>query len=259
MLKKLFITMLVGMMTLGAMAQGGKFTVKGTFEGRKDSVTIAINDVTNWKTIAEETRAITGEMHELTFDLNDAALLSVTDAKGLTTVLPAIPGETLLFYQNDHKVTHLGGSQFYVDYDEAQQTIEPILVGINECNKHLSGEFGSLTWDEYNLYTMLLLRLYNEELINEIHNYIKAHPDRDAAAALIFLFANDTIEIEKAAAMLTERARNSVAANLYKAVKQANRRPQYREPRGLKQQQIKQIPSAPLPSAKVGCFSTMLK
>ncbi len=218
MLKKLLITMLMGMMTLGALAQGGKFTVKGTFEGRKDSVTIEVVDVNNWETIAMETRPITGEMHELTFDLNDAGLFSVTDVKGLTTVLPAIPGETLLFYQNDHKVTHLGGSQFYVDYDEAQQTIEPILLGLNECNKHLSGEFGLLTWDEYNLYNMLCLRLYNDVLINEVHNYIKAHPDQDAAAALIFLFAYDTMEIERAASMLTERARNSVAANLYKAV-----------------------------------------
>ena len=210
--------MLVGMMTLGAMAQGGKFTVRGTFEGRKDSVTPEVVDLTNWETIVKQTYAITGEMHELTIDLNDAALLSVTDVKGLTTVLPAIPGETLLFYQNDHKVTHLGGSQFYVDYDEAQQTIEPILLGLNECNKHISGEFGTMTWDEYNLYNMVYLRLSNDVLINEVHNYIKAHPDQDAAAALIFLFAYDTMEIERAASMLTERARNSVAANLYKAV-----------------------------------------
>lgn len=218
MLKKLFITMLMGMMTLGAIAQGGKFTVKGTFEGRKDSVTLEIVDLNSMESIAKETRAITGEEHELTVDLKDAALLSVTDVKGLTTVFPAIPGETLLFYQNDHKVTHLGGSQFYVDYDEAQQTIGPILLGINECNKHICGEFGPLTWDEYNLYNMLYLRLCNDVLINEVHNYIKAHPDQDAAAALIFLFAYDTKEIEKASAMLTERARNSVAANLYKAV-----------------------------------------
>ena len=118
MLKKLVITMLMGMMTLGAMAQGGKFTVKGTFEGRKDSVTLEIGDVNSWETIVKQTYAITGEMHELTCDLNDAALLYVTDVKGLTTVFPAIPGETLVFYQNEHKVTHLGGSQFYVDYDE---------------------------------------------------------------------------------------------------------------------------------------------
>ena len=55
-------------------------------------------------------------------------------------------------------------------------------------------------------------------LITEVHNYIKAHPDQDAVVALILLFAFDTPEIEIISAMLTERARNSLAANLYKAV-----------------------------------------
>lgn len=209
--------MLLCMIALGTMAQEGKFTVKGTFEGRKDSVTIAINDVTNWETIAEETLPITGEMHELTFDLNDAALLYVKDVKGLTTVIPAIPGETVLFYQNEHKVTHLGGSQFYVDYDEAQHYVEPLLLGINECNNAFSGKYGPLYPDELNLYTDLY-SILNDRLNDYVHFYVKTYPDRDAAAALLFLLAFDTNEIERTAAMLTERARNSVAANLYKAV-----------------------------------------
>ena len=217
MLKKLFITMLVGMMTLGAMAQGGKFTVKGTFEGRKDSVTLEVVDLNNWETIVKQTYAITGEMHELTCDLKDAALLYVTDVNELTTVFPAIPGEMLQFYQNEHKVTHLGGSQFYVDYDEAQHYVGPLLLGINECNRRFSGKYGPLYQDELNLYSDLFFIL-NDRLNDYIHHYVKSYPDRDAAAALIFLFAFDTKEIEKASAMLTERARNSVAANLYKAV-----------------------------------------
>lgn len=217
MLKRQFISMLLCMIALGTMAQEGKFTVKGTFEGRKDSVTIAINDVTNWETIAEETLPITGEMHELTFDLNDAALLYVKDVKGLTTVIPAIPGETVLFYQNEHKVTHLGGSQFYVDYDEAQHYVEPLLLGINECNNAFSGKYGPLYPDELNLYTDLY-SILNDRLNDYVHFYVKTYPDRDAAAALLFLLAFDTNEIERTAAMLTERARNSVAANLYKAV-----------------------------------------
>lgn len=229
MLKRQFITMLVCMIALGTMAQEGKFTVKGTFEGRKDSVTIAINDVTNWETIAMETRPITGEMHEFTFDLNDAALLYVEDATGLTTVIPAIPGETLLFYQDDKKVTHLGGSQFYEDYDEAWQIIEPIIYGMGKCNV-LSGEARPLCQDESNLNSTLYVRLYNEVLINDVQNYVKAHPDRDAAAALIFQFAFDTKEIERTAAMLTERARNSVAANLYKAL---NKKTVVRDTKGL--------------------------
>lgn len=217
MLKRLFISMLVGMMALGALAQGKKFTVKGTFEGRKDSVTIRLGDVTTWETIAEETLAITGELHELSFDLNDAALLYVTDVKGVTTVIPAIPEETVHFYQNENKVTHLGGSQFYVDYDEAQHVVGPLLLGINECNEAFSGKYGPLYPDELNLYSDLYIIL-NNRLNDEVKNYVKTYPDRDAAAALIFLFAFDPNEIEKTAAMLTERARNSVAANLYKAV-----------------------------------------
>ena len=217
MLKKLFITMLMGMMTLGVIAQGGKFTVKGTFEGRKDSVTLEIVDLNSMESIAKETRAITGEEHELTIDLKDAALLYVTDVKGFTTVFPAIPGETLIFYQNEFKVTHLGGSQFYVDYDEAQHYVGPLLLGLNECNERFSGQYGALYPDELNLYSDLYFIL-TDRLNDYIHHYVKSYPDRDAAAALIFLFGNDTKENERASALLTERARNSVAANLYKAV-----------------------------------------
>ena len=83
--------------------------------------------------------------------------------------------------------------------------------------------------DEYNLYYDLCAIL-NSRLIDYIHHYVKSYPDRDAAAALIFLFAFDTDEIEKAAAMLTERARNSVAANLYKAV---NKKTVLRDVKGL--------------------------
>ena len=161
--------------------------MKGTFEGRKDSVTLEIVDLNNWETIVMETRAITGEEHELTIDLKDAALLYVTDVKGLTTVFPAIPGETLPFYQNDHKVTHLGGSQFYVDYDEAQHFVGPLLLGINECNERFSGKYGPLYQDELNLYSDLYFIL-NDRLTDYIHNYVKSYPDRDAAAALIFFF-----------------------------------------------------------------------
>ena len=51
-----------------------------------------------------------------------------------------------------------------------------------------------------------------------VMNYVKAHPDQDASAALIALLEDDTESIEAAAALLTERARGSVAANLYKGL-----------------------------------------
>ena len=44
-MKKLVFSMLAGMMALGMMAQGGKFTVKGTFDGHTDSITFALVDL----------------------------------------------------------------------------------------------------------------------------------------------------------------------------------------------------------------------
>ena len=43
-MKKLMLTMLMGMMALGAMAEIGKFTVRGTFEGREDTVAFILMD-----------------------------------------------------------------------------------------------------------------------------------------------------------------------------------------------------------------------
>ena len=46
--------------------------------------------------------------------------------------------------------------------------------------------------------------------------YVKAHPDQDAAAALIAELPEELDFLEPAEALLTDRARGSVAANLYK-------------------------------------------
>ena len=95
--------MLMGMMLLGAAAQGGKFTVKGTFEGRGDSVKFVVVDPFTRKPIMSEIRAITGEMLEVSFDLKKAGMLYVelsgNGNKGYMNA-PAIPGEEVEFYRD---------------------------------------------------------------------------------------------------------------------------------------------------------------
>ena len=127
-MKKLILSMLVGLMALGAMAQEGKFTVKGTFENVGDSVAFLFSDLGQI-----ESRAVTGEMLEVTFDLNDADYITIgrwfygrgNEEKGDIT-LPAIPGETLVVSMDENGEFRLGGSQFYVDYNEARKTVEPV-------------------------------------------------------------------------------------------------------------------------------------
>lgn len=194
------LTMLVGMMALGAMAGGGKFTVQGWFLCEGDSVTLQIID-SGYQLLYEETRAASAEMLELSFDLKDAALLIVDDGQeGYQRhhTVPAIPGDTVLFYMEGEPYYGLGGSQFYIDYDEAVQAIEPQAIELFEQ-------------DAYSDRYLEVLNNYEDALLA----YVKDHPDQEASVALLAIFAED-VDVVRGETMLTERALNSLVANLFK-------------------------------------------
>ena len=195
------LAMLVGMMALGAMAGGGEFTVQGWFLCEGDSVTLQIIDC-DYQLLYEETRAASAEMLELSFDLKDAALLIVDDGQeGYQRhhTVPAIPGDTVLFYMEGEPYYGLGGSQFYIDYDEAVQAIEPQAIELFEQ-------------DAYSDRYLEVLNNYEDALLA----YVKDHPDQEASVALLAIFAED-VDVVRGEAMLTERVLNSVVANLFKA------------------------------------------
>ena len=213
-MKKLLLTMLTGMMALGAVAQEGIFTVRGTFEGRDDSVSLILVKPSRNRIIVKQTYPVTGEMLELSHKLKDVAMLYVVDVKNGKNngymKLPAVPGETLEFYLDANGVTHLGGSQLYIDFDEAEQTVMETDIALSNFPRPESEE----QWDEH----VKEYRKAYQHMVDCVMDYVKAHPDQDATAALIGITIEDHVEnIEAAAALLTERARNSVAANLYKS------------------------------------------
>ena len=110
-MRKLMLSMLAGLMALGAMAQGGKFTVQGWFLCEGDSVTLQIIDC-DYQLLYEETRGASADMLELSFDLKDAAVLVVVDGQeGYQRhhVVPAIPGDTVIFYIEGDPYYGLGG------------------------------------------------------------------------------------------------------------------------------------------------------
>lgn len=218
-MKKLIFTMLMGMVMLGAMAQEGKFTVKGTFEEFGDSVFFKIVSTSTGKSFP-----VTGQMLEQTFDLKDADNITIGrwftgrkhKEKGDITI-PAIPGETLVVTKDDKGEIQLSGSQFYVDYNEARKVVEPIDQEGDELMKELMDKMqAGASEDELMALYEAKIPVLLENLNNAVTGYIKAHPDQDAAAALIDDLPEELEFLEPAAALLTERARNSVAANLYK-------------------------------------------
>ena len=203
-MKRIVLSMLVGMMALCAMAQGGKFTVQGGGVCEGDSVKLQIVDC-DYQLLYEVTRAASAEMLDLSFDLKDAALLIVVDGQeGYQRhhTVPAVPGDTVLFYMEGEPYYGLGGSQFYIDYDEAVRAIEPQMIKLCESRN-------------YDLF---------DNYVEALFAYIKDHPDQEASAALLGIFINKDgagiryDAVVRGDALLTERVRNSVAANLYKPI-----------------------------------------
>ena len=215
--------MLAGMMALGAMAQEGKFTVSGTYKGLGDSVKVFLVDA-NGGMLVQEIRAVNGDKLDMTFDLDDAAMLYVIAlVDGQLNAdngfaIPALPGEHAAIEGEGEDYT-LGGSQFYRDYHEASQLIdapqEAARAFIKECqNKFIQG----VPEEEINKEYEEKYPALEQALADAVLGYVKAHPDADASAMLLADLGSDAKHIKEGAALLTERARGSLAANMYKGI-----------------------------------------
>ncbi len=222
-MKKLLLSMLMGMMMLGAVAQEGKLTVTGSYKGLGDSVRVFVVDA-NGNMLVQESRAIAGDKLDMTFDLDDAAMLYVFGLKdGQLSAdngfaIPALPGEHAVIEGAGDDYT-MGGSQFYRDYEEASNLIkapqEAARAFVNECqSKYLAGVPEEEIDREYEEKYPAL----EQAVADAVLGYVKAHPDADASAMLLSELGSDAEHIKEGAALLTERARGSLAANMYKSV-----------------------------------------
>ena len=222
-MKKLFLSMLAGMMVLGAMAQDGKFTVKGSFKGMGDTVRIFLVDV-NGELLAQESRAIVDDKFDMTFDLTDAATLHVFGlengqlSRDNSFSVPALPGEHAVI-EGDANACTMGGSQFYVDYQEASNLIEAPQKAARDFVRECREKFESgVPQEEVEKEFDDKYPALEQAVADAVLGYVKAHPDQDASAMLLSDLGSDTKHMEEGAALLSERARSSVAANMYKGI-----------------------------------------
>ena len=222
-MKKMFLALLMGMMALGVMAQGGKVTVSGTFKGLGESVRIFLVDA-GGEMLAQEDRAIAGDKIDMTFDLDDAAMLYVialVDGQLIADrgfAIPVLPGENAVIEGEGEDYT-LGGSQFYRDYYEASNLIKAPQEAARAFMKECQNKFSQgVPEEEINKEYEEKYPALEQALADAVLGYVKAHPDADASAVLLSELGSDDKHMKEGAALLTERARGSVAANMYKGI-----------------------------------------
>ena len=222
-MRKLFLSMLAGMMMLGMTAQDGKFTVSGSLKGLGDSVKVFLMNA-NGDMLVQENRAIDGDKFNMTFDLDDVGFFYMFGLENgqLSSdnafAIPALPGEHAVIDGEGDDFT-LGGSQVYIDYHEASNIIKApqkaLRDFVNECrDKFASG----VSEEDINKVLEEKYPALEQALADAVLGYVKAHPDQDASAVLLSDLGSDAEHMKEGAALLTERARGSVAANLYKAM-----------------------------------------
>lgn len=222
-MKKLVLSMLMGMMMLGAMAQNGKFTVSGSLKGLGDSVKVFLINA-NGDMLVQENRAIDGDKFDMTFDLDDSGFFYMFGLENgqLSSdnafAIPALPGEHAVIDGEGDDFT-LGGSQVYIDYHEASNVIKAPQKALRDFANECRDKFESgVPEEDINKVFEEKYPALEQALADAVLGYVKAHPDQDASAVLLSDLGSDAEHMKEGAALLTERARGSVAANLYKAM-----------------------------------------
>ena len=222
-MKKLVLSMLMGMMMLGTMAQSGKLTVTGSYKGLGDSVRVFLVDASG-EMLVQENRAIAGDKIDMTFDLNNVATLYVFGLEnGQLSLensfsLPALPGEHAVIEGDADNFT-MDGSQFYRDYNEASNLIKAPQEAAQAFMRELRNKLSAgVPEEEIDKEFEEKYPALEQALADAVLGYVKAHPDQDASAVLLSDLGSDAEHMKEGAALLTERARGSVAANLYKAM-----------------------------------------
>ena len=215
--------MLMGMMMLGTMAQSGKLTVTGSYKGLGDSVRVFLVDASG-EMLVQENRAIAGDKIDMTFDLNNVATLYVFGLEnGQLSLensfsLPALPGEHAVIEGDADNFT-MDGSQFYRDYNEASNLIKAPQEAAQAFMRELRNKLSAgVPEEEIDKEFEEKYPALEQALADAVLGYVKAHPDQDASAVLLSDLGSDAEHMKEGAALLTERARGSVAANLYKAM-----------------------------------------
>ena len=222
-MKKLVLAMFAGLMAMGAMAQDGKMTVSGSFKGLGDSVRVFLVDASG-EMLVQENRAIAGDKIDMTFDLNNVATLYVFGLEnGQLSLensfsLPALPGEHAVIEGDADNFT-MDGSQFYRDYNEASNLIKAPQEAAQAFMRELRNKLSAgVPEEEIDKEFEEKYPALEQALADAVLDYVKAHPDADASAMLLADLGSDAEHMKEGAALLTERARGSVAANLYKAM-----------------------------------------
>ena len=199
----LMLSMLAGVLALGAVAQEGKFTLTGTVKGQGRKVPYYVTDA--WGgAIVDDKATVTDDKVDFAFDLDKVGWLVAYNYAGVLYQVPVIPGEAVTI-EGETGNYRLGGSDLYREYTELMSVINPLLEAIRKydfkqaCRDEIAG---MSTEEVYDLYQSKLRDNY-QPVIDAALSFISEHPDHESSM-LALQHLQRAEDLEQAAGIISE-------------------------------------------------------
>jgi thiol-disulfide isomerase/thioredoxin len=220
-MKKIIFSFILTALTCGCVADNGKLHVKMDCKGVGDSL-IVIADGNR-----DQQLTFTGKQGVFDFyvDVPQVTTLTIAepgilrgDREASYYLIPAVPGEEVVITQADKSRYDIGGSKFYAQYHAADLMIEeaqkPMQEFQQKCQDMLQkGVSQDSVMNFYQAGQGPLAEAYTRA----ITDYIKAHANEEASAALIAQLQPDLEQMKAAAELLAPAVRDGRCKPLYQA------------------------------------------
>lgn len=197
------LSMLAGVLALGAVAQEGKFTLTGTVKGQGRKVPYYVTDA--WGgAIVDDKATVTDDKVDFAFDLDKVGWLVAYNYAGVLYQVPVIPGEAVTI-EGETGNYRLGGSDLYREYTELMSVINPLLEAIRKydfkqaCRDEI---VGMSTEEVYDLYQSKLRDNY-QPVLDAALSFIGEHRDHESSM-LALQHLQRAEDLEQAAGIISE-------------------------------------------------------
>ncbi|MBR5697723.1 MAG: TlpA family protein disulfide reductase [Prevotella sp.] len=214
--KNLFSMLLLFIVACSCSANNGKLHVKMDCKGVGDSVIVIIRDTQ---------LNFTGNqgVFDFTVDLPQTTMLTIAEPgimRGIRSAryyqIPGVPGEEVVITQTDESRYDINGSKFYAQYHTADLMLEEAQKPMQEFQQKCQDMLQQgVSQDSVMNYYQKGQASLTETYARTVTDYIKAHADEEATAAIISQLQPDLEKMKAAAQLLAPAVRDGRCKPLY--------------------------------------------
>lgn len=201
---KLILCILVSLLSLTSLAQGGKFTLTGQVKGQGNMVFYALTDAYG-DVISNDMTFVTDDKVDFSFDMEVVGWLMVFNNIRMLFMLPAVPGETVTIDGDIDNYT-VDGSPLYREYNEVLTATRPLLEANwkydfkQACQNKIAGKSTEEVFDLY----QSKLRENAQPVTDAVLSFVRAYAEHESSM-MALNFLNYAEDIEKAGGIISQQ------------------------------------------------------